>query len=77
MSETEQKTPQICSIKVTFPVETDEQAIQYKQAMTSVLATIPNAKIEFVLLSLPTSMGTPFLDNPVTPPRGMGEGRTE
>lgn len=60
MSLEQDKTPQICSIKVTFPVETDKQAIEYKQALTSVLTTIPNCKVEFVLLSIPMNLAGKF-----------------
>lgn len=53
MDETEQKTlpKQVCSIRIMFPVETDEQAIEYKKKIGDVLADIPNARIEFALAS--------------------------
>ncbi|GAH96919.1 unnamed protein product, partial [marine sediment metagenome] len=49
MDETEQKTPpkQVCSIRIMFPVDTDEQAIGYKKKIGDVLADIPQARIEF------------------------------
>jgi len=56
-TEPKEKPQELCSIKIMFPVETDEQAIQYKQAIGSVLATIPNAKVEFTLLSFPSYIG--------------------
>jgi len=58
MGETEQKTPpkQICTIRIMFPVDTDEQAINYKKKINDVLADIPNARIEFALMSSPSLM---------------------
>lgn len=56
MTDIKEKLPQICSIKITFPVATDEKAIEYKKAISSVIATIPNAKVEFVLLTIPANL---------------------
>ncbi|MBA7571646.1 hypothetical protein ES708_13412 [subsurface metagenome] len=55
MDETEQKKPptQVCSIRIMFPVDTDEQAIDYKKKITDVLSDIPQARIEFSLMSRP------------------------
>jgi len=44
---------QICSIRIGFPVDSDEQAISYKQKITVILADIPQARIEFGLSSMP------------------------
>jgi len=56
MDETEQKTTpkQVCSIRIMFPVDTDEQAIAYKKKIGDVLADIPQARIEFSLSTIPT-----------------------
>lgn len=55
MDETEQKKPptQVCSLRIMFPVDTDEQAIEYKRKITDILVDIPQARIEFSLSSLP------------------------
>ncbi|MBA7618692.1 hypothetical protein ES703_26023 [subsurface metagenome] len=55
MAEEEQKTvpKQVCSIRIMFPVETDEQAIEYKKKIAAVLADSPQARIEFSLMSRP------------------------
>lgn len=55
MDETEQKKlpAQVCSIRIMFPVDTDEQAIAYKKKLGDVLADIPQARIEFTLMPLP------------------------
>lgn len=51
----EQKTPpkQVCSIRIMFPVDTDEQAIEYKKKINNILADIPQARIEFSLNTIP------------------------
>lgn len=56
MSETEQKTPpkQVCMIRISFPVDTDEQAIAYKKKINDVLADITTARVEFSLMSRPS-----------------------
>lgn len=55
MDETERKAPpiQVCMIRISFPTESDEQAIDYKKKIGNVLANIPNVRIEFVLTSRP------------------------
>lgn len=55
MDENEQKKQpvQVCSIRIMFPVESDEQAIDYKKKISNVLADIPQARIEFSLMSRP------------------------
>ncbi|GAI65538.1 unnamed protein product [marine sediment metagenome] len=58
MDETEQKKPptQVCSIRIMFPVESDEQGIEYKKKIYGVLVDIPQARIEFSLMSRPPLM---------------------
>lgn len=55
MDETERKKQpgQVCSIRIMFPVETDEKAIEYKKKIGDVLADIPQVRIEFSLMSRP------------------------
>ena len=51
------KTPtpeQVCSIRIMFPVNSDEQAIDYKKKIGEVLANIPQARVEFNLTTMPT-----------------------
>ena len=45
---------QICSIRIGFPVVSDEQAIEYKKKLTEALTDIPNVRIEFNLSTMPT-----------------------
>lgn len=58
MDENEQKQQQkqVCSIRIMFPVDTDEQAIGYKKKIGDVLADIPQARIEFSLMSVPNGV---------------------
>ena len=44
---------EICSIRIGFPVDSDEQAISYKKKISEVLSDIPTARIEFNLTSVP------------------------
>ena len=44
---------ELCSIRIMFPVDTDEQAISYKKKIAAVLAEIPDAQIQFSLANLP------------------------
>ncbi|GAH91449.1 unnamed protein product [marine sediment metagenome] len=55
MDENEKKKQpvQVCSIRIMFPVDTDEQAISYKKKIGDVLADIPQARIEFSIMSRP------------------------
>lgn len=58
MGENEQKPQpkQVCTIRIMFPIETDEQAIAYKKKINDVLVDIPNVRIEFSLMSRPPLM---------------------
>ncbi|GAH82632.1 unnamed protein product [marine sediment metagenome] len=44
---------EVCSIRIMFPVDTDEQAIAYKKKIGLLLAEIPDAQIQFSLASIP------------------------
>lgn len=47
------QSQQICSIRIAFPVESDEYAIECKKQISAVLADITQARIEFSLNSMP------------------------
>lgn len=53
MDAEEKKTPtlQICTIHVGFPIESDEQAIEYKKKIADIIADIPKARIDFSIIS--------------------------
>jgi len=58
MDENEQITErkQVCTIRIMFPVDTDEQAIGYKKKIGDVIADIAQARIEFSLMSVPNGV---------------------
>lgn len=58
MNETEKKTmpKQVCTIRIMFPIESDEHAIAYKKKIGEVLADMPQARIEFSLMSVPNGV---------------------
>lgn len=63
----ENKTPQptqVCSIRIGFPVDSDEQAIGYKKKIAEVLSDIPNARIEFSLMAIPAGIPNPSPTRP-------------
>lgn len=49
----EQETIEVCTIRISFPVESDEQAIDYKKKIGDVLAPIKTARVEFTLSDVP------------------------
>jgi len=49
----EQSKKQICSIRIMFPAESDEQAIEYKKKIADLLASIPESNIQFGLMTPP------------------------
>lgn len=53
------KKKELCTIRIMFPVDSDEKAIEYKKKIEQVLSEIPDAQIQFALSSVPTrpSMG--------------------
>jgi len=67
MTEEQEKTPQICMIKLSFPVENDMEAFEIKKALSGVLLAIPNARIDFSLLSLPSSVTNPKIPETTEP----------
>ena len=65
----EETTPkQVCAIRIVFPVETDEEAVRYKKAISDILADIPSAFISFSL-SNPPSTRDLRVSSPLTPNR--------
>ena len=54
MDENEQKIQpkQICSIRIMFPVKSDEEAIEYKRKISDALSDKPEARIEFSLSNM-------------------------
>lgn len=42
---------QVCSIRIAFPVTSDDDAIAYKKKIDDILVNIPDANIQFSILS--------------------------
>jgi len=55
-NETQPSAQEICSIRIAFPVESDEQAVSYKKKISNVLADIPTAQIQFSIMSMPVGL---------------------
>ncbi|GAH50722.1 unnamed protein product [marine sediment metagenome] len=54
------KPKEICSIRIAFPIDSDDQAIEYKKKIGDVLSPISNVQIQFSIMSVPTRMpGSP------------------
>lgn len=51
MSTTE--TKQICRITLTFPVDSDDAAIEYKKKIAAIMADLPDSQIQFNLMNMP------------------------
>lgn len=49
----EQDKKQVCSIRIMFPVVSDEQAIELKKKIAELLTAIPEANIQFSIASIP------------------------
>lgn len=47
---------EICTIRIMFPVETDEQAIEYKKKIQAALEDKPDAQIQFSLMPISPHM---------------------
>ena len=48
-----QPKKEVCSIRIMFPVQSDEQAIEYKKKITALIADVPDAMIQFAINSSP------------------------
>ena len=51
MTTTENK--QVCRITLTFPVDSDDQAIEYKKKIASVMVDLADSQIQFSLMNMP------------------------
>lgn len=53
MTESKQRKmgSEVCSIRILFPVQSDEQAIAYKKQIEEMLVEVPDAVIDFRLMT--------------------------
>ena len=54
----EKPNKEVYSIRIMFPVESDEQAIEYKKKVASLLSEIPDVTLQFSLMTPPANMPT-------------------
>ncbi len=54
MTTTENK--QICRITITFPVGSDDTAIEYKKKIASLMAESDESQIQFSLMNIPKGL---------------------
>ena len=48
---------EVCTIRIMFPVVSDEQAIEYKKKIAEVLKQIHNVQTQFSIISAHSPMG--------------------
>lgn len=48
-----QPKQEVCTLRIMFPIESDEQAIEYKKRIAEVLKDNPEAQIHFTIMSMP------------------------
>lgn len=42
----------LCTIRIAFPVESDEQAIELKKKLSAALGDVPQARLEFSIMTV-------------------------
>ncbi len=47
---------EICTITVVFPIESDEQALTFKKQISELLNEVPNAQIQFRIMTPPAGL---------------------
>lgn len=52
----EHPNKEICTLRIMFPIESDEQAIEYKKKVAAVLSDNPEAQIQFSIMSMPRGL---------------------
>lgn len=50
---------EVCSIRIIFPVVSDEKAIECKKKIEAVLTEIPDSQIQFSLMTAPPLLPPP------------------
>lgn len=44
---------EICTIRIMFQADTDEQAIEYKKQIAEVLKDVPDVQLQFSIMNAP------------------------
>lgn len=54
VNENPQPLNEVCTIRIVFPVKSDEQALAIKTNIKTLLKDIPEAQVHFSLMPMPT-----------------------
>ena len=57
---------EICTMRIVFPAESPEKAIEYKKKISELLADEPDARTDFNLMTMPSGR-KPNADRPIQP----------
>ena len=57
---TAQGKQEVCTIRIMFPVDTDEQAIEYKKKIAAVLADKQDVQQQFSIMTVPSMPNAPM-----------------
>ncbi|GAI97274.1 unnamed protein product [marine sediment metagenome] len=52
--QTEKSKPELCTIRIMFPVVSDDEAIMCKKRIAEALSDIPDMNIQFSIMNMPT-----------------------
>lgn len=55
----EKSKAEVCSIRIIFPVQSDEQALECKKKISEALSDITDVQIQFSIMTPPSGMGMP------------------
>ena len=59
MTQTTTEKTEICTMRICFPVESDDQALTVKKKIGDILNDIPDASVQFTLQSARAAMSMP------------------
>ena len=59
----EQPNKEICTIRIMFPVDSDEQAIDCKKKIKEALSEVPDVTTQFSLMDIPATVPSPIPKN--------------
>jgi len=57
--ETKKEPGQLCTLRIAFPVETDDEAIAVKKKIGEILADVLDAQVNFSLVNARAAMTMP------------------
>ncbi len=56
------KVKELCTVRIVFPVDSDDQALNIKRKLRDALGDVPQARLDFSLTSMPPGIpnGSPI-----------------